>query len=512
MQPLSNITLVMRYSLATRREPSVRAGSYRWRAARRLLAALIALAGALQAPSAFAMPRFVDSSNGIDIGICNDAASPCQRIAFAIANSMPGDTINLVSLTGVPNVYAESGLIIPFNLRIRGVSAALSVIDAGSIDRVITVDGGNLLLDRVTLRNGDADATAGARGGAVRVINGDLTIRSSVLRENVAQQGGAIAAENTAGTVRITSSKLLLNRATGSGGAIHCDACDGILITRSVVFENTAGAQGGAVFVQSTALATSASLLIRNTADDGGAIFANSSQVSIDDSELRDNEADQGDGGGVFSAGNLSIQRSTLAGNSASDNGGGVFLFGDVSLATSNSTYSANEAIAGGALSVVGNFPNPNPTVHVSNSTFVDNVSIFSGQGHHVSGAWTFFRLDNSILHLSPGLLATNPVCTGPVTTGAANLIDDASCNFGGAAFNFGAASGLTTTLAANGGLGRTHAIAATSNAVDTGFPGRCTNSQTGNALTVDQRRSIRPVDGDLDGVDVCDIGAFEVQ
>lgn len=478
----------------------------------RMLAILFALACTVQAHSALAFNRFVDSTGGNDSSNCLNSASPCRTIAFAIGNSIPNDQIVLMSLAGTPNVYNESGILIPFNLVIRGVNAFRSVIDGGAIDRIFTVNGGNLLLNRVTLRNGNATPLAGGSGGAVQLVNGSLTVLSSILRDNVALQGGAIEAGNTAGPVRIFASQVHHNRSTASGGAIHCNGCGGIRTQTSHFFKNLAGSQGGAVFIQSAPMSTLFTRFGVNHANDGGAIFANSSQLAIHDSELLDNEANQGDGGAIFSAGSLSIQRSTIAGNSATENGGGVFVFGDVDLNTSNSTYSRNTAIAGGALSLVGNFPSPGPAAHVSNSTFVDNESSFGGQGHHISGAWSFLRVDNSILHLSPALQATNDACTAPVTNGAGNLIGDSSCNTGSAVFNFGAVSGLNTALSFNGGFSRTHAINAASNAVDSSFSGLCINTQTGNPLTVDQRRQPRPVDGDLDTVAVCDIGAFELQ
>jgi len=84
-------------------------------------------------------------------------------------------------------------------------------------------------------------------------------------------------------------------------------------------------------------------------------------------------------------------------------------------------------------------------------------------------------------------LQATGPACNEPVLTGAANLTADTSCENGSSLFSFGAVSGLNTTLASNGGIGRTHAIAPTSNAVDAAFQSYCVDAVSGNLLTVDQ-------------------------
>lgn len=62
--------------------------------------------------------------------------------------------------------------------------------------------------------------------------------------------------------------------------------------------------------------------------------------------------------------------------------------------------------------------------------------------------------------------------------------------------------------LGDNGGPTLTHALLATSPAIDAGDPVGCADSQ-GNPLTVDQRGQPRPADGDGNGSAVCDIGAY---
>ena len=58
--------------------------------------------------------------------------------------------------------------------------------------------------------------------------------------------------------------------------------------------------------------------------------------------------------------------------------------------------------------------------------------------------------------------------------------------------------------------LGWTHPLHALSPAVDAGNP---SNAQPANACpAIDQRGRPRPIDGELDGAPICDIGAYELQ
>jgi hypothetical protein len=55
-----------------------------------------------------------------------------------------------------------------------------------------------------------------------------------------------------------------------------------------------------------------------------------------------------------------------------------------------------------------------------------------------------------------------------------------------------------------------THALLEDSPAVDAGSPDGC-KDQDGKLLKTDQRGETRPQDGDLNGSQICDIGAYEL-
>ncbi len=91
------------------------------------------------------------------------------------------------------------------------------------------------------------------------------------------------------------------------------------------------------------------------------------------------------------------------------------------------------------------------------------------------------------------------------------NLIGDAAgCTLNGATtHNLVGVKAKLESLRDNGGPTLTHALLASSPAIDAGNPAGCQDAK-GIALALDQRGYIRPVDGDGDHVARCDIGAFE--
>ncbi len=476
--------------------------------ARKIFCAGLILAASAFSDSALAVDRYVDSLAGVDAVGCADPLAPCQTIAHTINQSSAGDSIHLISLAGAPATFFESGLTIPFDLTIQGEGPFRTVIDAQGADRAFSVNGNLTVFDGVTLINGDAGFS---NGGAIALLSGDLVVSRARLLDNTALAGGAIAASAGAGYVTVVGSVVKGNLATGSGGGIWCDGCTAVLVTLSRMVENITGGLGGEINGFGTTVTTWASHLSRNNADGGGAIYANFADVHVLDSELASNEADATDGGAVNVGGTLNIQRSTLAENTAAEEGGAVYIAGVGPFVSANSTYSGNEAWVGGALALFANI-GPGADVLIGTSTFFDNESTFPGVAEHIFGGWNTFGLYNSIVanDLSGGAVF-DPYCSGPVTAGQHNLIDDASCDTGAGTFNFGIVTGLDQGLAYNGGLTRTHAVGSASNAVDAGHNASCLNPATGTALVIDQRAQPRPVDYDGNGVAECDIGAVEL-
>ena len=183
----------------------------------------------------------------------------------------------------------------------------------------------------LTLSNGAADT-----GAIISLAGGTASIAGSVLRDSVAaSNGGAIAIAGDATLVTILNCTLSSNQAvSGHGGAIYMNATGAILqftgTDASWIVGNTAGENGGAISAvgSNNVVNTRQTLMINNraAAGNGGALYLESAISDNIGGFLEGNVAETGDGGGVF------------------------LLHSDVRFETTS--FVANSATTGGALSV----------------------------------------------------------------------------------------------------------------------------------------------------------------
>jgi large repetitive protein len=254
---------------------------------------------------------------------------------------------------------------------------------------------------------------------------------------------------------------------------------------------SSGGAGGGGIYQQYSADVlildhVTVTENIVNISAPGGGILS-SGTLTIQDSTISDNVTSSHEGGGIYQGGEMTIVRSTISGNTAGTYGGGI---GNEDIAIlRNVTISGNSAGEGGG--GISQWNDGDLTIY--NTTIANNTVT----GGSVSG-WAIedvlnFVAYNSILSSASG---TYP-CTHAADGGDHNIASNTLC---GTAFIVSDPRlGLLTDT---GGDTLTHSLLTGSPAID-----------AGSACEPDDQRGItRPIDGDGDGLAICDIGSLERQ
>ena len=247
----------------------------------------------------------------------------------------------------------------------------------------------------------------------------------------------------------------------------------------------------------------------------GGGIVNAAGAVTIDNSTLTGNSAETG--GGISSSGPLTIRNSTLIRNPSSAVCGGISLSSPGQLTLANSAIIANSAPgAGGGLCTSGTAAIINTTfarnsattggnifnffpgvTTITNTTIADNHGLIDGG--IANGTGGVVVLLNTVLARN---LGQGPDCSGPVTSQGNNLIGDPTgCTITLLPSDLTGDPGLDA-FTDNDTPGNGHfPLLPTSQAIDTGNDAECPRRDQ-----LGQRRiNIRGV-----GTSICDIGAIE--
>ena len=225
------------------------------------------------------------------------------------------DTANTGDLNLTPPALGNPAI------SLQGAGAALTIIDANQLDRVMHIESGRTAaLSNLTLRGGFLVNDEG--GGLYN--EGTVTLSRVVVRDNdadiTAGQGGGV---QNSGVMTITDSTI------GPNNTAYY--CGGLCVTgytfveRSTIAGNT-GAAGGGVFIDSGySLVMINSTVSHNNSTGNGGGFFNSGTANVYNSTIVFNSADSGNlasgfGGGVYTGIDsisrvFNIRNTLLAGN-----------------------------------------------------------------------------------------------------------------------------------------------------------------------------------------------------
>ena len=444
-----------------------------------LAAALVVAPGAASAAT-FTVTKTADT----DDAACVAGDSDCSlREAVNAANANDeADVINFANgVTGTIALDASFGGIDIRNesLQIQGPGAGQLTINGGAHDRIFKLFGFDaadqqVVISGLTMTNG---LVGEGDGGAILSLDGsptrgdgfdfgspaDLTVADSVISNSVADRGGAIALDvidsDSSGALTVRNTTVDGNSAQIGGGVFARRVGENITVTASTFSNNRA--------VAPVASRASGSL-------------------------------DSGDGGGMAidpGVGQLLIENSTFARNSADGAGGGLRLISNPgnTRTVRNSTIADNRAAEGGGISVSREDSGPDrrgslapPSVGLSSTIVADNTA--DSVGGNADGP--DLRSDNAEFNAGFSLIEVTNGATVNAAPPGSNITGD---------------DPLLGPLADNGGPTRTKLPAAASKAIDAGIA---------NGLPTDQRGLDRTVDrppAQASGSDGTDIGAVEL-
>lgn len=427
-------------------------------------------------------------------------ASGCDytTVQAAVNGASAGDTISLAAETFAETVTVDR------DLTIQGAGTAASVIDGGAAGTVLTVQAGTTVtLTSLTIRNG---RTTGNGGGILNdgtLVASNLLVTANVAATNAVSSGGGIY---STGSLTLTDSTVSGNEAQAGGGGIDVLGAsataqiDNVTITNNAVHEGTTDFRGGGGIKVGGGQATiSRSDIGGNTTQftgGGVAVLGSGATVTISDSWVHGNTSRLG--GGIVSEqyGHLSISGSTISGNTATGGataiGGGILAQAPVSI--ENSTVAGNTAQSSGTNDTGGGIL-AQSTVTLDSVTVVGNAADNAGGIGSYSGATTTVT-DAILAGNSASAAANGNDCGGTLAGGSALLISDTTGCTTTAVTNVIVADPLLGSLQDNGGPTLTMLPGAGSPAIDAGA----------TTLTTDQRGETRPVGAGPD------IGAVEVQ
>lgn len=383
---------------------------------------------------------------------------------------LPAGTYALTVAGAGEDACATGDLDVLDDLTVVGAGATQTIIDAAGLgDRVFQLVGSTHRLVMSGLRIASGNPPVGTDGGGV-LSEGDLTLEQCevILCSASGASGGGVAA---AGTLILDRTTLQGNTAQRSG-AIHFSGVS-MSIADCVIANNSATTDAGAMSIRFGDATIVRSRFTGNWTLSGcGGIYIDiPPNVVMDSCEISGNSTMDVSAGGMFSAGTVHLLNCTFSENSVTSTPAGS----DAAGAIVNDSHGSMNAV---------------------NCTVAWNESSGNSGGILARGTLTA-RNCLVALNLVPGVGEIDLVGSSSFVSGGHNLfqVSPSPAPAWAAGDLYGMGAGITM-LADHGGPTLTHALTASSPAIDAG--------DNAGAPATDQRGLPRIVNGTVD------IGAFE--
>ena len=259
------------------------------------------------------------------IGVTNTADSGPGSLRAAVANSASGCTIVFApNLSGQTilltsgQIFLNQNLIVDASALSNGIS-----INGNNAGRVFEVSNATVVLNSLTITNGEDNNDDNYGGGGIFIYSGNLTLNNCTVAGNSANYswdgGGGIDNYDT----------VTLNQCTLSGNsANYSDLGGGGIDNFGTVTLNQCTLSGNSA----------------NYSDVGGGGIVNYDTVTLNQCTLSGNSANYSDvgGGGIVNFGTVTLNQCTLSGNSANNSAGGGGILNFDTLTLYNSIVAGN--------------------------------------------------------------------------------------------------------------------------------------------------------------------------
>ncbi|MEZ0299943.1 MAG: right-handed parallel beta-helix repeat-containing protein [Candidatus Methylacidiphilales bacterium] len=354
-----------------------------------------------------------NTSGGSGAGIANNGGLNLTNSTIA-NNTATGDAGGIYS-TGT--LLSISGSVISYNTGSQG--GGIETINEATIDNTIV----------------SANTAINAGGGVMNYGSGLVTITNSSIVSNTSPNdaGGILST----GGLSLINTIVASNSASRNGGGLDLFNALVTITGSTIVANQSLTSNGGGIYAESSVITLNNSIVAGNTAQSyGGGIYSDgSSSLNITASDISGNSIRFAFGGGIESAGLLTIDGSSIVGNTGSIAGGGIDI-AQTTAATpiliTNTIINGNYGGAGGgiysqggALTLTGSTVSYNfsgngggllltsavaNTATIRNSTIEGNFSGNAGGGIYVDTNTTL-NIDTSLItrnisHTSGGIQA----------------------------------------------------------------------------------------------------------
>lgn len=439
--------------------------------------------GAVNLNQSTNLPPSITSSNSasvdenqtiaIDVAASDDGDSEGSGLTYSLTG---GDDVNLFNIDG------SSGVVTFKNAPDYEMPGDTDDGNDYEIRVTVTDSGGLTAVQSITINVDDifecpvfpSTVSSEAELNFAIACYNDATSGSHAftLTQTITLTANTTAVNNsTSASLQINGASYMLN---GAGSYRLFEIQDGnVTMTNLVLYDGFGSALscsgqffacGGALFVGPAAIVTLTDVMVLNSeAELGGGISVDSGELTINSSTLHGNTATAGGGALDNFAGTVTINNSTISGNSAVGVGGGLLLSSGTTTIT-NSTIADNTAPEGSGI-----------------DHFVSNTILYNTIVADNIGSANCDINDNSSFAANATNLASDNSCDNAVVSATVNL----------------------GPLQDNGGATWTHALLPRSAAIDAGDNAICAAAPINN---LDQLGVARPQGP------ACDIGAFEIE